>query len=905
MRELLRRLHYLLHRDSYEADLSEEMAHHLAMLEQDRPSATAARKQFGNVTYLKEESRNMWTFRFLEQTAQDLRYAVRGMAANKLFTLAAIISLALGIGANTAIYSFMDAIILRSLPVQQPDNLAVLKWHAPGWPKVIAHANGTVNRYGKDGSLSPNFPYGFFESIRSHNSAFTALFSYTYVQNFNALVNGRPETAAGGFVSGNYFSGLGVPPAAGRLIAPDDDRAGAPNIAVITYPYWVERFNSDPSVAGKSLLLNNTAFTIIGVTAPGFYGVDPEGAPKVFLPIHTIPAISPDPVDENRQRFFDDRFYWVEMMGRLRPGVRMEQAEAELRTKFTAFAANTAPTAQAREGLPELFLDPGRAGLDSLRRAYSSAIFVLMAMVGLILAIACANLTNLLLARAAARRREMAVRLSLGAGRARIVRQMLTESLLLSLTGGVLGIAVAVAGVRLITALLANGRENFTLRATVDWPVLAFTFALAAAAGVIFGLAPALQATKVDFTAGLREARTHGTESRWRGVTLRHFLIASQIAISMLLVLTAGLFLRTLVKLHSIDVGFNRENVLLVAVNGRQGGYRGQDLARFYEELLRKFRELPGVRAASASQFPLVSHFLNTEGVHIAGSDKPDRDSDALAVDPQFFTTMQIPLLAGRDLRREDLATPGVAVVNEKFARQFFGAESPLGRRFTIGKNAAAETFEIVGVARNAHYNSLQEKDDPVFYVPYTHSLSRLGRLFFELRAAGDPTGLTGSVRRIVHDASPTVAITEVSTQVQRIEQTISQERTFATLGGCFAGLALLIACVGLYGAMSYMVARRTSEIGIRMALGAARGGIVWMVLRQVIVLAAIGLAAGYGAARLTAHLITTFLYGVKPNDSVTTAVAAGILLSAALIAGYSPAWRAACIDPSRALRNE
>jgi predicted permease len=533
-----------------------------------------------------------------------------------------------------------------------------------------------------------------------------------------------------------------------------------------------------------------------------------------------------------------------------------------------------------------------------------------MTMVGLILAIACANLANLLLARAAARRREMAVRLSLGAGRWRIVRQMLTESVLLAVTGGAMGLFVAFAGIRMITWLIANGRENFTLHASLSWPVLGFTFTLSVASGLVFGLAPALQSTKADFTPALKEGRSQGWGRAGHGFQPRlgHVLIVAQIAVSLLLVIGAGLFIRTLSNLHSIDVGFNRENILLVSINGRQAGYRDAAVARFYSGLLDRFREIPGVRSATASNFPLVARYVNNPEVTIPGHPSPQRSTtDCLNVDPAFLDTMEIPVVLGRGLQRKDLASPGVAVVNQKFASTFFAGENPLGRQFSLGggPDVHAGLLMIVGVSKNAHYNSLQESEEPVVYIPYTQGVADLRGMFFELRTAGDPFGAVGAVRRIVHDASHDVSITEVTTQALRMEQTISQERTFANLGACFAVLALLTACVGLYGTMAYAVARRTGEIGIRMALGAQRSKIIAMVLREVVVLTAAGLLIGYGAAHFTTYLLESFLYGIKPNDPFAVTAAIGILLTAALAAGYEPAWRASRIDPAAALRNE
>ena len=907
IRELLHRLAFLLHRNRFDRELEEEMAHHLGMLEQDRQGPIVARRHFGNVTTLKEESRDMWTFPFLEHTGQDIRYALRAMAASPLFTATAALSLALGIGANTAIYSFMNAIMLRSLPVYQPDRLAILEWHAPQRPGVVRGINGTARRYQSHGTTSPNFPFHAWEALSSHNDVFETLFAYTYVQNFNAIVNNQAEAIGGGFVSGNYFAGLGVPPAAGRLLAPEDGAKGAPPTVVLSYAWWQRRFTADPAAIGRSILLNNQPFTIVGVAAPGFFGVDPQSNPAVFLPIQAIPSVAQDPAREERSRFFDDHFYWIEMMARLRSGVTIEQAQAATRAQFAAFAAGTATSPKDAEILPEVSLELGGAGLDSLRRQYSKPLYVLMTMVALILAIACANLANLLLARAAARRREIAVRLSLGAGRWRIVRQMLTESILLALAGGIVGLAVAAAGIRLITWLIANGRDNFTLRADLDWPVLAFTFALSVAAGIFFGLAPALQATKVDFTPALKEQRSHGAASSGRLLRLGHILIAAQIAVSMLLVVGAGLFVRTLVNLHSIDVGFNKQNLLLVNLNGQQAGYRGAALARFYAGLTGSFRHIPGVRSVSASAYPLVARYVNDDKVTVPGrTPRPEDNANVLSVDPAFLATMQIPILAGRDLAPGDLASPDVAVVTPKFASLFFGNQNPIGRQFVLGRRSDAPLIQIVGIARPAHYNSLQEQEEqPVTYLPYTRDLNGLNRLFFILRTAGPPASVVAAVRRTVHDASPNVSIIEIATQSDRMEQTISQERTFANLGTCFAVLALVIACVGLYGAMAYTVARRTGEIGIRMALGAQRPTIVWMVLRQVLTLTAAGLAVGFVAALFCARLVESFLYGLKPNDPVVAGAALAALLIAALAAGYLPAWRASCIDPATALRNE
>ena len=855
----------------------------------------------------------MWTFTFWEQFAQDVRYGFRAMGANKLFTAMAVLSLALGIGANTAIYSFMDAVLLRTLPVRNPNELVIVKWRSTGNPAVIHGLNGTRYRDGQHGSISPNYPYAAFEMLRASQTAISPLFAYTVAYGLNLIADGQAEVAHGQYVSGGYFAGLGIAPAAGRLIGDDDDRAGAPPAAVIAYSYWQRRFALNPAAVGKQLLVNNVPFTIVGVSAPGFFGVDSAVEPPVFLPLHVAPLLTPRPAEEEKRRFFNRSFYWVEMMGRLRPGVTRAQAQAQFAGRFRNYVESTAATPKEWKDMPVLWLDEGASGLDGLRRRYSKPLLILMSMVCLILTIACANIANLLLARATARRREMAVRLSLGAGRLRIVRQLLTESVLLSLTGGVLGLLVAFWGIRSITWLLSNTRGDTLLRASLNWPVLGFTLALALATGIVFGLAPALQATKLDLTPALKETRASEAHGRTRRfgirVGLSHALVVSQIAISLLLVVAAGLFVHTLANLRSVELGFNQENILLFSLNAKQAGYKDDALAGFYGGLLERFRAIPGVANAALSGNALVSHFWNDETVNLPGAAAnagEKRPSTALmTVDAAFLPTMQIPILLGRSLEAHDIRSPRVAVVSEQFARQFFPDQTPVGQRIGFGDIKNPADVEIVGVARNSRYNDLRNDNPPVAYVPYTQDLKGLDRVEFELRTAGNPLALANTVRDIVHRASAAVPVSQVTTQRAMVDENISQERTFADLCTGFALLALLIACVGLYGTMAYSVARRTSEIGIRMALGAERRGIVWMVLREVLLLAAVGLAIGLAIAWETAHFVGSFLFGMKPTDPVALAVAVAVMTVAAILAGYAPAWRAARIDPMVALRHE
>jgi predicted permease len=911
MPDFLRKLRFFLHRDRLEQDLAEEIRHHLAMKSVQVDDSAAAHRQFGNATALQEDSRAMWTWTFWEQFVQDLRYGLRMMTANPLFTAMAALSLALGIGANTAIYSFMDAIMMRALPVGHPDQLALIEWRSKDFPVVIHSQSGTRHK-DSDGATSPDYPFAAFDLFRADSDVFSTVFAYAWGGRPDTVVQGQAEILKAELVSGGYFSGLGVYPAAGRLILEDDDRFGAPPVAVISYAYWQRRFASSPAAVGQSILIDGTPFIIAGVSAPDFFGVDPGFAPELTIPLHAGPLLAPKP-DEYRKRYVDKNFYWVDMMGRLRPGVSIQQAQARLAGQFHEFVLSTAATAKEKADLPAVWLDEGGSGVDSLRRQYSQPVYVLMAMVGLILAIACANIANLLLARATSRRREMAVRLSLGAGRFRVVRQLFTESVLLSVTGGALGVLVAAWGIRDITWLLANGREDFTLHAGLNWPVLGFTFALAVVCGLLFGLAPALQGTRVDLTPALKESRASAPRGRLRHAGIRvglsHVLVVSQIAVSLLLVVAAGLFVRTLSNLRSVTLGFNRENVLLFNLNARQAGYKGAALARFYGSLRDRFRAIPGIRNVSFSSTVLAAGHWDSEGLYIPGLAKTggeELSTCEVEVDQSFLTTMQIPILLGREIQERDLESARVAVVNEKFVKKFFAGENPIGRRIGMGDRKGPADIEIIGVAKASLYNSIKEQDTPpVAYVPYTQDLDRLGQISFELRAAGDPLALVGTVRQIVHQASPAVPVSDVTTQSRAIEQTISQERTFAGLCGCFAVLALLIACIGLYGSVAYSVARRTGEIGIRMALGAESRRIVWMVLREVVTLAAVGLGIGLAAAYSLTRFVASYLFGMKPHDPLALSVSVLVLAAAAILAGYAPARRASRIDPMAALRHE
>jgi predicted permease len=901
-----------LRRRQKEQDLREELEFHLSEEAEEREAGglprdearSAARRDLGNATLLREDTRALWTWSLLEQLAQDARYALRLMARNRAVSAFAVLSLALGIGAGTAIYSFMDAILLRQLPIADPESLVEMTWRA----KHVERRNGPSGpsefvlhsidgRWDNDdtGSHARIFPFAAVESLGEASApVMTGVFTYFSYGRMNILINGDAELADVEYVSGGFFQHLGVPPAAGRTIVAGDDRPGAPPVAVLSHGYAERRFGAAEQAVGQGILINNHPFTVAGVAPPGFFGVDPGAAPAVYLPQSTNALLDPSSIARNA----DPNYYWIGIMGRLRPGVTPEQAQSALAPAFANWIAPTADDTE-RANLPQLRVDPAGRGLDTLRLKYSQPLYVLLAMVGLILGIACANMANLLLARAAARRREIAVRLSIGAGRLRLIRQLLTESLVLAAASGALGILIAIAGTRLLTTLLANGDSNFTLHAELNARVLAVAVAVSALCGSLFGLAPAIRSTRMTLVPALKNI------DRMPRMRLQQMLVVSQIALLSLLLVGAGMLTRTLSNLQKVRLGFNPGGVLLFQVNAPQAGYPASRVAAFYDNLRRRFAEVPGVRAATLSHASLIragrSHPITVNGTLAVGT-------RFLQTGPGFFSTMQIPILQGREIDARDReGSLPVVVVSELFARSFLPNQNPLGRHINAGVTGTPLDLEVIGVAAEARYGPLKGANPPVVYVPYAQMPpGRLQQMVFALRTDGDPLRtILPAVRAIVREADSRVPVTNVVTQRDEIDRTMNQEIVLARLCTAFAIIALAIACVGLYGTMAYRVARRTREIGIRIALGARRGAVVWMVLRDVCVLAAIGLAVSVPIARGTSRFIASFLFDMEPNDVRSMAFAAGTLFFAALAAGYGPAQRASRIDPTLALRNE
>ena len=623
MTSFFRKLLWWIERRRKEDELREELQFHrdeeAAEREEEGFSQDQARwaacRDLGNATLIQENTRAVWTWTLLEQLGQDLRYALRTMLNNRAFTALAALSLALGIGANTAIYSFLDSMLLRSLPVSDPSSLVVVNWHAKSWRGdfVMHSMSGDVDEDPQRGSTSGIFPYPAFALFQRNDSVFSDIFGYCRTpeaRSMNLTIKGQAEVASGELVSGKYFGGLGVLPAAGRLIIPEDDHAGAAAVAVASYAFSQKQFGGVTDATGQSILINNLPFTVVGVTPPEFFGTDPAVSPDVYIPMHAnILLGAADPFGFRADDYLDANNYWVEVMARLRPGVSLAQAQAALEPQFGHWVAATATNDRERANLPVLKLREGSTGLDTLRRQFSKPLYVLMTLVALILAIACSNVANLLLSRAASRKREIALRLSVGAGRLRVIRQLLTESALLASLGGVLGVFFAIWGIRFLTLLLAGGPGHVTVQVKLNWHVLVVAGALSFLTGLLFGVAPAVQSTRVDLASALKETRASAPLPRhfFGRISLSQILVVGQIVISVLLLVAGGLFVRTLVNLKLVELGFNRENVLLFQLNARQAGHRDPEIAEFYGELRRRLAAIPGVRQAGLAEDSLIT----------------------------------------------------------------------------------------------------------------------------------------------------------------------------------------------------------------------------------------------------------------------------------------------------------
>ena len=901
-----------------ESELDEELRHHLDTETEELQAAglsadkarRAARFDFGNVAVITEDTRATWGWTTLEQFVQDLRYAIRTLVKSRAFTATAIVCLALGIGANTLLYSLTDAILLRELPVSDPSSLVRMTWRTPKPENHGTSRHTSAVRDPAAGYTGGVFSYAAFDLFKRHDDIFSSVFAYQSTGRLNLTIHDETVPARGEYVSGGYFRGLGIAPVAGRLLGEDDDREGAQAVVAITTAL-ADRLGGPEAAVGRTVDVNNAPFVVVGVVPRAFFGTDPGVTPDLYVPLRaTFVVEASTPTESLRARFDDPGEGWLEIMARLKTNVNLERAQTTLAPPFQQFTNHVKETGGRWSQAPALALVPGAQGIDGLRRGYSTPLLLLMGLAGLILLLACANIANLLLARSAARAREIAVRISLGAARARVIRQLLTESITLSCAGGLFGIGIAVVGEQLVSAFLTSGQSDFTLRADLNWRVLLFAAGLSFVTSMVFGLVPAVRSTSRVILPAIRDARSTPMSGSNRRAGLTRALVVLQMGATLVLLIISGLFARTLAGYAAVDLGFNPDRVLTVMVNARQAGFSDDESKTLYGDLRRQFAAIPGVIAVGIAESVLLGDGSSTTTVAPAGREASS-SVPILNIGAGFLSAMEVPLAKGREIGETD-TRPGakpVVVVSEAYARAYFGEANPIGQLLTMPSESArvaALGFEIVGVARDVRYGRLLVEHPPVVYVPFTHTIfDELRQMVFVMRTSSAPSSYEPQVRRIVHDASARIPIARMVTQASLIDRLIATPILLTRLCVTFAILALTIAVVGLYGTVAYDVSRRTPEIGVRMALGARRGQIVRLVLGHVFVLAAAGVVLGVPAALFASTFARTYLFGVTSGDPLTIAAATGVLMIAALIAAYAPARAAGRLDPTTALRRE
>jgi predicted permease len=846
---------------------------------------------------------------------KDLRLALRGLWRAKGWTAVVIVSLALGIGANTAIFTGVNALLLTTIPVEDPDTLVRLRYGGRNDMVTSSSDYGYTTR-GRDGqNVRTTFSFPMYQQFLADNQTMSAVMAFAPFGRVNAVVDGQAEIASAFIASGNYFQTLGVGARIGRPFGPDDDTPTAAPVAVISSKYWHTRFATDPAVVGKTISINNVIVTIVGVLPPDFTGVQQPVAepPDITLPLALDPQfdLGSSGPGAGAKRLAQPTYWWLQVMGRLKPGVTAAEVRANLERVFqnTARAGldtylrglddaarNTASN-RSRSEVPHLIVDSAARGVYDVNTNDVRTASILSTVVALVLLIVCANVANLLLSRAATRQKELSVRLSLGATRARLVRQLLTESLLLAFIGGALGIVVGYWGKALLP-------PPVNAAGLADWRVLAFVIGVTALTGIVFGIAPALRATRVNVSDALKQTGRSVTGSR---SALGKSLLVVQVAVSLMLLVGAGLFLRTLHNLRHVDIGFNPQNLLLFRINPALNRYDEKRQLAMYHQLLERIAAVPGVQAVALSNPALLSGSVNGTSIYVRGRVYPTGQRDLnnninrLVVSPNFFEMMGIPVVLGRGFSPRDNETaPKVAVINEAAAKKYFPNENPVGQRYGSSVENSSQ-LEIIGVLRDAKYNSVREPAPPTMYVPYLQA--RPSSAVIEVRTAGDPASVTGGVREAVRQIEPNLPMMDVSTQLEQVERRFAQEKIFAQAYTMFGGLALLVASIGLFGLMSYAVSRRTNEIGIRMALGAQRGAVMRQVLVESMVLVAIGITIGVAGAVAAGRFISTLLFGLAPTDVLTLAAATALMIVVSALAGFLPARRASRVDPMVALR--
>jgi predicted permease len=852
---------------------------------------------------------------FIETLLQDLRYGLRQLRHSPSFTIMAVLTLALGIGANTAIFSLIDGVMLRALPVDNLSQLVLLSWSARHAPSIHGYMSSgdCPTKRGPDGpgGFGCSFSEPTFRKIAQTN-VFSGVGAFANSNRLALSGNGSASDVHGQLVSGDFFHTIGLKAAVGRLLEPADDAAGATPVAVLSYGYWKSAFGGSRKAVGRVIQLNRVPFTIVGVAESRFTGITPGTDYDVWLPLSDAQWINDVARQGNRQS--DARVWWLTIIGRLKPGAQRTQEQAIVSGLFRNEMLYGRLSTVGDN--PEVTLAPAQTGLTGDRGLYANPLYVLMLTVGIILLIACANVAGLMLARAAARQKEMALRVALGAGRPRIVRQLLTESVTLSVLGGILGVLFAYWVAHAIISFVSSN-QPVAFAIGVDTRVLGFTITVSLLTGILFGIAPTFCCIRIDLTLALKEGERSSKSSGFAGgkwFSIGNGLVVGQVVLAMIVLAGAGLLVRTLANLRGVDIGFDAHNILSFGVDPTILGYKGPQLDSLYRDLQGRLAETPGVRSVSYSFYPLLSNALDNTFIHLPGSRQDEgSEVDLLCVGPDFFSTMRVPFLAGRDFNSSDFElsvagpranppdAPKPVIVNQQFVDKFPGRENPLGKRFgESGASAQSPGYEIVGVVRDTKFYNLQREIRPTMYDPR----SSVGA-FFEVRTAADPQAMLPAVRNAVAQVDVYLPLFEVTTESEQIDRLLFRERLVAWLSGFFSLLALALACIGLYGLLAYEVSRRTREIGIRMALGADRGNVLKLVVRQGFKLTLLGVGIGIAGALALTRFLSSLLYGVKPADPVTFIAVALLLATVALVASYIPARRAASVDPMVALRYE
>ena len=915
------RLRSLFRRRDVDEELDEELRDHVEQKTAEyvtkgmtpQEARRVAMVEMGGVEKRKEECRETRGVNWIQDLVQDLRFGLRMLRKSPGFTAVAVLTLALGIGANTAIFSLIDAVMLRALPVRDPQQLLILKWAAVHEPDTRSSYNwsgcpGVSNDLATRVPGGCSFSYPTFEQFRSQQSVFSDISAFVDLEGKHLTANGSVAMANSFLVSGSFFSTLGTRAFVGRTLDAADDEPASQPAVMLSYVFWRSRFGGDPSIVGKSVLLENKPFTVVGVAAPGFAGIDPGLPVDDWVPFSSqtiIAAYLPKHTAANST--------WLEMMARLKPGVSLLQAQSALSVIFAASTTSGSSAMFKPKDSPRIELTSAAHGLTSLRDQFSQPLFLLMSSVGIILLIACANVGGLSLARASARRQEIAMRFTLGATRARVVRQLLTESLLTSAVGAALGILFAYWGARALAAFLSvNWFVPIDLDVRPDGLVLAFTICVAVLTAVLFGLVPALQGTRVDLAPALKGAGSKSAGSfTARRFSFGGFLVVAQVALSVVVLAGAGLLVHTLVKLRQVNAGFDTSHLLLVGVDMAMVDHAGMNMnndAQVFQldrDLQTRLATLPGVTSASYSMVRLLGGGSVTSRFNLAGATSfSPIPGDELPVGPGFFDTMRIPLLAGRTFTAADFqssAKPALAIVNQSFAKRLLGNDNPLGRVVSDSDaNFKAPQWQIIGVVGDTKYDSLRKAMAPTIY-----TLDQYSGAEFELRTQADPKALIPLVRDTVSKVNSNLLLFNVKTQDQQIDQLLYQERLVAGLSSLFGALALLLACIGLYGLLSYEVARRTREIGIRMALGAQQRAVLRLFVTEGLILTGAGAAIGIPVATGLTRYLQSLLYEVRPTDPYTFVGAVVVLAVVAALACYIPARRAMRVDPMVALRYE